>query len=44
MSKDERKEMIDLLGKNWREQGIGEAEILERYQKLGFMEVLKNVG
>ncbi len=39
----ERKEMIDLLGKNWKEQGIGETEILERYEKLGFMEVFENV-
>lgn len=39
----ERKEMIDLLGKNWREQGIDEKTILNRYKKLGFMEVLKNV-
>jgi len=39
----ERKEMIDLLGKNWREQGRNEKDILNRFQKLGFMEVLKNV-
>ncbi len=40
----EKREMIDLLGKNWREQGIEEKTILNRYKKLGFMEVLKNVG
>ena len=31
-----KREMIDLLGKNWKEQGIEEKEILERYQKLKF--------
>lgn len=39
----EKREMIDLLGKNWRKQGIEEKTILNRYKKLGFMEVLKNV-
>ncbi len=39
----EKREMIDLLGKNWREQGIDETEILKRYQQLGFMEVYQNV-
>lgn len=39
----EKREMIELLGKNWREQGIGEQEILTRYQQLNFMEVFENV-
>jgi len=39
----EKREMIELLSKNWREQGRNEAEILERYQQLGFMEVYKSV-
>lgn len=39
----ERREMIDLLGKNWREQGRSESEIMDRYQKLGFMEVYRSV-
>lgn len=40
----ERKEMVDLLGQNWREQGIAQEEITKRYQQLGFMEVVKHVG
>lgn len=39
----ERREMIEVLGKSWQEQGISQEEIKERYQKLGFMKVLKNV-
>ncbi len=40
----EIREMILLLGKNWQEQGIVPEEITKRYQKLGFMEVVKHVG
>lgn len=40
----EIREMVVLLGKNWREQGITSEEITKRYQKLGFMEVIKHVG
>lgn len=40
----EIREMILLLGKNWREQGISQEDITKRYHKLGFMEVVKHVG
>ncbi len=39
----EKREMIELLTKNWREQGRSKEEILARYQQLGFMEVYDSV-
>lgn len=39
----ERREMIALLGKSWREQGIDQEEIEARYQQLGFKEVYRSV-
>jgi len=39
----ERREMIELLGKNWREQGTSEEKIENRFKELNFMEVLQNV-
>ncbi len=39
----EKREMKNLLGKNWQKNGKTQAEILERYHKLGFNKAVINL-